>query len=88
MQKKHSLGAFRLHDHYVNRDVLKLLSTSLNTYCACVTTWTYIHYPEDDAKLADFTSSSQIVNIIRACCDACGVRVQNGIVPNDIEGRL
>ena len=34
------------------------MPTSRNTHCACVATWTYVHYPEDAAKSADFTSSS------------------------------
>ena len=34
----------------------------------------HVHYQEDDAKSADFTSSSRVVNV-RPRCDACAVRV-------------
>ena len=54
------------------------LSTSRNTYCACVTTWTYVHNEEDDAKSADFTSSSRVVNV-RPRHGACAVYVHKGI---------
>ena len=35
--------------------------------------WTYVHFPEDDAKSADFTSSSWVVNVRprRDACSAC-----------------
>ena len=36
------------------------LSTSRTTYCACFTTWTYVHNTADDAKSADFTLSSRV----------------------------
>ena len=46
-----------------------------NMYCTCVTTWTYVHYQEDNAKSADLTSSSWVVNV-RSRHDACTVRAQ------------
>ena len=66
-----SLGTFRLCGLDMDGDVL----TSRKTYCACVSTWTYVHFREDVAKSANFMSSSWVVNV-RPCGDACEVRAQ------------
>ena len=58
-----TLGTFRLCGLDVDWDVLTPLSISQNKYYACVTTWMFVHYQKDDTKLADFMSSSRIVNV-------------------------
>ena len=71
-------GLFLLCGPDVHWDVLPSLSTSRNTYCACVTTWTYVHLATKRTTPNRPISNrplGRVVNV-RPRRDACAVRAQ------------